>query len=68
MPRTTPTPHPREPGEAEPPGPPHPWAQQLWFGNAECLMVLEYSGNTYREREREPGDGGGMQKVFGPEE
>ena len=31
-------------------------------------MVLEYSGNTYREREREPGDGGGVQKVFGPEE
>ena len=58
----------REPGEAEPPGPPHPWAQQLWFGSAECLMVLRYSGNTYRKRERQPGDGGGVQKVFGPEE
>ncbi|KAI4540201.1 hypothetical protein MG293_009242 [Ovis ammon polii] len=32
--------HGLEPGEAEPPGPPHPWAQQLWFGSAECLMVL----------------------------
>lgn len=59
-----PHPHPREPGEAEPPGPPHPWAQQLWFRSAECLMVLRYSGNTYRKRERQPGDGGGGCRRF----